>query len=56
MFFALATENDYWKSRINLFVALAPVVTLSKTDSILLKWISKIDGFAYWLMMSVFDK
>ena len=31
MFFALATEHDYWMKRVNLFVALAPVVKLANT-------------------------
>jgi hypothetical protein len=31
MFFALATEHDFWMKKINLFVALAPVVNLSNT-------------------------
>lgn len=28
MFYALAINSDFWKQRVNLFVALAPVVNL----------------------------
>jgi hypothetical protein len=44
MFYGLATNHDFWKERINLFVALAPVVNLSNTQSKFIKWISKADG------------
>ena len=48
MFFALATEHDFWMKKINLFVALAPVVNLSNTQAILFKWAAKLDGFLGW--------
>jgi hypothetical protein len=44
MFYALATDPDYWEDRVNLFVALAPVVNLSNTESTLLKFIARMDG------------
>ena len=48
MFFALATEHDYWMKKINLFVALAPVVKLSNTQAVLIKWAAKLDRFLGW--------
>lgn len=44
MFYALATDHDFWEKRLNLFVALAPVVGLSNTDSKFIKWLSHLDG------------
>ena len=41
MFYALTTNLEYWKDKINLFVALAPVVNLKGTDSLSLKTLSK---------------
>ena len=46
MFYALATNNEYWKDKINLFVALAPVVDLASTDSTLIKYAAKLDNVA----------
>lgn len=43
MFYGLATDHDFWEERINLFVALAPVVNLSNTDSMFIKMISNLD-------------
>lgn len=43
MFYALATNHEYWKEKINLFVALAPVVNLKGTDSTLIKWAGKMN-------------
>ena len=43
MFYGLATNHDYWVDKINLFVALAPVVHLSSTDSLYIKFISRLD-------------
>jgi hypothetical protein len=37
MFYALATNEDYLKDRINLFVALAPVLRLGNTTADALK-------------------
>ena len=52
MFYALATHHEFWKKRLNLFVALAPVVHLKSTDSFFLKFISKtkIDSLAIWFV------
>lgn len=44
MFYALATNNEYWKKKINLFVALAPVVNLANTDSTMIKFFAKLDS------------
>ena len=30
MFHALATKQDYWKERINVFIAMAPVILPNK--------------------------
>jgi hypothetical protein len=49
MFYALATDHDFWEKRLNLFVALAPVVRLGNTDSKFIKLISRFDGFGKWL-------
>ena len=49
MFYALATDYEYWEQRINLFVALAPVVHLGNTESIFIKMVSRLDGFGKWL-------
>lgn len=46
MFYALATNNEFWKDKINLFVALAPVVNLAATDSTLIKYAAKLDNVA----------
>jgi len=43
MFYALATNAEYWKSKINLFVALAPVVNMGNTDSTMIKFMAKLD-------------
>lgn len=45
MFYALSTDHDFWVDRINLFVALAPVVNLGNTDSSFIQFIARIDGF-----------
>jgi hypothetical protein len=41
MFYALQAEPDYWKSKLNLFVALAPVTRLQNTTSDLFKYSAK---------------
>ena len=52
MFYALATHHEFWKKRLNLFVALAPVVNLSNSDSLFFKFISKtkLDSLAIWFV------
>ena len=32
MFYGLATNEAYWKQRINLFIALAPAVNLTNSN------------------------
>lgn len=46
MFYALATDPDYWVDRVNLFVALAPVVNLSNTESTFFK-VHRKDGWNF---------
>ena len=41
MIYALATNEDYYKDRINLNVQLAPVASLTNTKSLFLKFIVK---------------
>lgn len=44
MFYGLATDHDFWVDRINLFIALAPVVNLSNTESLFIQVIARLDG------------
>ena len=44
MFYALATNAEYWKNKINLFVALAPVVNMANTDSKMIRFMAKLDS------------
>ena len=44
MFYGLSTNCDFWTERINLFVALAPVVDLSNTQSTFIRWFSKTES------------
>jgi len=55
MFYALATNHDFWKNKINLFVALAPVVNLANTDSKMLKFLAKLDSVLHSVVM-IFGK
>ena len=41
MFYALQAEPAYWASKLNLFVALAPVTRLQNTTSALFKYSAK---------------
>jgi lysosomal acid lipase/cholesteryl ester hydrolase len=41
MFYALSKHPDYWKEKMNLFVALAPVTSLHHTTSALFKYGAK---------------
>lgn len=50
MFYALSTNYDQWKDKINLFVAIAPIVYMSNTDAQLLKLVAKLDSSLGWLM------
>ena len=46
MFYGLATNEEYFKERINLFVALAPVVKMDKAPLInLLSFLAKFEWF-----------
>ena len=51
MFYALATNPEFWKKRLNLFVALAPVVNLKNSDSFFIKfaWKTKISNTVTWI-------
>ncbi len=42
MFYALSSAPDYWNTKLNLFVALAPVTALSHTSSDLMVAASKL--------------
>lgn len=53
MFYALSTNYDQWKQKINLFVALAPVVYMSNTDDQLLKLVAKLDNSFGWFMRRI---
>jgi hypothetical protein len=41
MFYGLSANQDFWKERLNLWVALAPVSKLDKTRSELFLLISQ---------------
>ena len=45
MFYGLATNHEYWEEKINLFVALAPVVKMDNTNSSFIRNIAKVGGF-----------
>lgn len=49
MFYGLATDHDFWVERINLFIALAPVVNLSNTDSMFIQVIARMDSLLGFL-------
>jgi hypothetical protein len=42
MFYGLSTNHDFWVERLNLFVALAPVLKMENTGSTFIRSISKI--------------
>jgi hypothetical protein len=44
MFHGLATKEDFWKERINVFIALAPVIRANK-NNLLFKIGSKAEKF-----------
>ena len=44
MFHALSKKPDYWDSKMNLFVSLAPVTQLKNTSSALFKFGSNAAG------------
>ena len=44
MFYALSAHEEFWKERLNLFVALAPVTRLDHTSSRLLKYLAPLGG------------
>jgi len=41
MFYALQANPDYWNTKMNIFIALAPVTRLHYTTSALFKYASK---------------
>jgi hypothetical protein len=41
MFFSLSKNPEYWKQRINVFFAFAPVTRLDNNNNKLLKWVSQ---------------
>lgn len=43
MFYAMANKPDYWKSKLNLFVALAPVSSLTHCSASLLTTAAKLE-------------
>ena len=46
MFYGLATNENYLKDRVNLFVALAPVVRLDNSFALnLFNYLAKVDWF-----------
>lgn len=44
MFYALASQPNYWNSKINLMVSLAPVTSLRHTTSGLIQILSRLTG------------
>jgi hypothetical protein len=40
MFYALANDEDFWASRINGMIALAPVTRIDNTRSLMFKYIA----------------
>jgi hypothetical protein len=42
MFYGISNDQDYWKERLNLYVALAPVTRLNNCGSQLFVWASSI--------------
>ena len=42
MFYQIADREEYWKDRLNLFVALAPVTRLDHCGSELFVWLSNV--------------
>ena len=44
MFYALSAHPSYWESKLNLFVALAPITRMKDTTSAFFKYGSKIIG------------
>ena len=51
MFYGLSTNLQYWQERINLFVALAPVVSMKHCSSIFIKFIRNFDGLLKWIYL-----
>jgi pimeloyl-ACP methyl ester carboxylesterase len=56
MFMAASVEPEYYKSKINLFVALAPVVKMKNTLSYSLRFLSKHRNMVEWLGVDVLHK
>lgn len=51
MFFALSTNEAFWKERLNLYVALAPITRLDHTESAVFKALAANVGF----LQKIFD-
>jgi hypothetical protein len=47
MFYALATNEEFLANKVNLFVALAPVIRLTNSHDGFLGDISKHEGLLY---------
>ncbi len=45
LFYALSDKPDFWKDRLNLFVALAPVTRLDNTGCDLFLYGSKFEKY-----------
>lgn len=41
MFYALANDPDFWDSKMNFFVALAPITQLKNTENEFIKYMAK---------------
>lgn len=50
MFYALSVNQDFWKERLNLFVALAPVTNLANTRSDLFKYTAGSINVVAWAL------
>jgi hypothetical protein len=43
MFYAMSAQPQFWKERLNLFVALAPVTRLHNTTAVLFKYMAQLE-------------
>lgn len=53
MFQALSVERDYWKERLNSFIALAPVTRLRNSKSTFFHMISPLGNYARDAMYAI---
>ena len=51
MVYGLSTNLQYWQERINLFVALAPVVSMKHCSSNFIKFVRNFDGLLKWMYL-----